>query len=958
VADTRIKTEAGTKYIKDIEAGDKVFVFTTNGLELAPVKTKWMTGVKPVFKVKTKHFSVTGTDTHPILVHSKLTNVVTYVPISKLDTNIHSVVYEKNNSNIDNLISLIDFRTNVVILKNPEIWSSLDTKGKEDIIINTASDLDIKKSSVRNFLYGQQYIDEVTAFSILETLSLKDQAVLETQKQYYSQNQINLPKYIDEDFAELFGFLIGDGCISDNTITFAEGTDPAQNQYYANLLTRYFGDCKRQNSNTRTYSNWTVSSTLGSKLLQDLGYIRGAKNKRIPEWVFLASDNVKSAFIRGLANADGHIIDDELSGKWHCEIELCNKRLVEDIKDLWTDLGMCSGQIRYRQRKASTIQGHDVVATESWTVFLSNNQIPSFEKISSVDYVGEEEVYDIEVDHEKHNFIANGIVVHNSRAPERRIFYIDVGNLPKPKAEQYMNEIMTKFKNKLVYDATTGEIRDDRKFMCYALDTKIPLLDGRTLTISDIIEEYNNGKTNWVYSCDPVTGKFVPGPISWAGITKHNSDVVRVTFDNGKSVICTPDHKFPVWGKGFIEAQNLSIGESLIPGYRRTKEISTDGVEYEQIFKNDTKTWEFTHREVARYKKDIGLEENLVHYKKYLDNKKSVIHHKDFDRYNNNPENLVMMNHKDIFDAVDYRNNIKRDYGSVGYHAELLNNHKVISVERLDEKMTVAALTIDQEETYHSHHTYLLDAGVYTKNTMLEDFWLPRREGGRGTEISTLPAGQNLGELADVEYFQRLLYKSLNVPSGRLDSNQTFNLGRGAEISRDEDKFSDFVTRLRLEFSLLFKDALERQLILKNVIKVNEWDDNVQSIHVRYADNSYYAEIRENEIINMRAETLAQLDDYVGVYFSRNWVMKKVLHMTEDDIKLMQQEIDAERSSENERNLGNSLDNLNIQTIVHKKAQEDGVVIDPNSGEVMPPQMIPPPPEPPDPAKTNNTPKK
>jgi hypothetical protein len=110
------------------------------------------------------------------------------------------------------------------------------------------------------------------------------------------------------------------------------------------------------------------------------------------------------------------------------------------------------------------------------------------------------------------------------------------------KAEQYVRDIMVKHKNRLIYDGATGEARDDRKFMCYSLDTKIPLLDGRTTTLQEIMNEYEAGKQNWVYSCDPITGKFVPGPVSWAGITKANAQVVRVTFDNGESVVCTQSH--------------------------------------------------------------------------------------------------------------------------------------------------------------------------------------------------------------------------------------------------------------------------------------------------------------------------------------------------------------------------------------------------------------------------------
>ena len=466
------------------------------------------------------------------------------------------------------------------------------------------------------------------------------------------------------------------------------------------------------------------------------------------------------------------------------------------------------------------------------------------------------------------------VIYRLARAPERRIWYIDVGNLPKMKAEQYVRDIMVKHKNRLIYDASTGEVRDDRKFMCYALDTKIPLLDGRTLTIQDIIAEYQTGKTNWVYSCDPKTGEFMPGPISWAGITKHNSDVVRVTFDNGKSVICTPDHKFPVWNKGFVEAQHLSVGESLIPGYRRHKAIMPNGRKYEQIYKNDTKDWEFTHRIIAKWKDNRDLRDNIISSMDYIDE----------------PKNTIQMNLN--------RSNIKSEHGSHEHHAEQLHNHKVVSVERLDEKMTVAALTIDQEETYHSHHTYLLDAGVYTKNTMLEDYWLPRREGGRGTEVTTLPGGQTLGEMDDVLYFQKKLYQTLNIPINRLNSDALFSLGRATEVTRDELKFAKFVTRIRARFAVLFTDILEKQVVLKGIMSIEDWNNISPDIKYTFAKDNYFTELKDSEILQNRVNLMQQFvqGGMVGQYYSHEWVRKNILQQSDDAIEDMDKQIVEEQA--------------------------------------------------------------
>jgi hypothetical protein len=649
--------------------------------------------------------------------------------------------------------------------------------------------------------------------------------------------------------------------------------------------------------------------------------------------------------------------------------------------------------------------------------------------------------------------LEDAIVIYTlTRAPERRVFYVDVGNLPKAKAEQYLADMMARHKNKLTYNASTGEVGDSRKFMCYDLSTKIPLLDGRTLELKELIDEYNAGKENWVYSCDPLTGKFYPGPVSWAGVTKTEADVVKVTFDNGKHVICTPDHKFPVWGKGFVEAQHLTPDDSIIPGYRRKAKITENTtLEYEQIYKNETGKWEFTHREVASWKDEVGLREEFVYNTSRKNNTKGVIHHKNFKHIDNNPSNLVWMNHKDhldyhkeiasilypdeIFDIVkecaekqfsvvssleyinnksdfieswkqinfgrnpsgrdvsnldfthrdfsrivkksgyntwhnylkEYetfnredngrrvrnvnavkkgslehyekiskahmgkvyssktwkvispegetlivenlskycrenglnRSNIKRNYGSKGYKAEILKNHRILSVEKLDDKKTVGSISVDNNETYHSHHTYLLDAGVYTKNTMTEDFWFPRREGNRATEIDTLPGGgANISAYGDnIQYFQRKLFKSLGVPVGRLEPENAYSFGRVSEMTRDELRFSKFIRRLRVRFSILFDTVLEKQLILKGILTPEEWIEIKDDIRYDFMKDNYFEELKQMEILREKLNTLREVQESVGKYFSRSWVQKNVLFMSEDDIETMQKEMDKEREA-------------------------------------------------------------
>ncbi len=171
--------------------------------------------------------------------------------------------------------------------------------------------------------------------------------------------------------------------------------------------------------------------------------------------------------------------------------------------------------------------------------------------------------------------------------------------------------------------------------------------------------------------------------------------------------------------------------------------------------------------------------------------------------------------------------------------------------------------------------------------SLLEDFWLPRREGGRGTEISTLPGGDNLGQIDDILYFQKKLYRALNVPINRLEQEAQFSLGRSTEISRDELKFQKFIDRLRTRFAALFIGILKTQLVLKGIVTENDWKDMKEHIIVDFIKDNHFAELKETEILRERIQTLDQMSNYIGEYFSKEWVMKNVLMFSDDDIEQM-----------------------------------------------------------------------
>ena len=179
--------------------------------------------------------------------------------------------------------------------------------------------------------------------------------------------------------------------------------------------------------------------------------------------------------------------------------------------------------------------------------------------------------------------------------------------------------------------------------------------------------------------------------------------------------------------------------------------------------------------------------------------------------------------------------------------------------------------------------------------SMMEDFWMPRREGGKGTEITTLPGGQNLGEIQDIEYFQNKLYHALNVPVSRLQASQGFSIGRSQEITRDEIKFNKFIIRLRKKFSMLFSHALRVQLIAKGIIRPDEWEDLRADIKYDFIEDNHYAELRDTEIMQSRIGLLQLVDPYVGKYYSLDWAKRNILRMDKDVIKDIDKQIKSEQ---------------------------------------------------------------
>ena len=450
VGDTVISMENGVKNIRDIVVGDTVLSYDYNG-KLIPAKVTCHknNGVQNVFSVKSKHIEIIGTATHPVLVDRQ--GILQYVDIQDLIPKTDKLICVTRNDNIITQIPKVP--------KDP--WAKLSPEmriafrnGNYENISKLLRSCKVKDDRAKQFLYCEgKALPIDLARNVCEIFDLDYSKLVITQKSQIYSERINLPDFVDEDFARLFGFLIGDGSISRklSRIVFSAGDKQHINQKYANLLKQYFGKVSYNPDKRGKFGNYCVSSARGAEIFLEMGYIPGAKNKRIPQWVFTSSPEIRRAFIEGISDADG-CQRKTYKGTWFSTIELCNKELVKDIKSVWSSIGLCSGKIKERQRKG----GHKITtdrlmkSTTSYSVTISDNSLPFSENVIDILPCGKEEVFDITVDNDLHNFIANGTPTHNTRAPERRVFYIDVGQLPPFKAEAFMDRLKDQFRKRKI----------------------------------------------------------------------------------------------------------------------------------------------------------------------------------------------------------------------------------------------------------------------------------------------------------------------------------------------------------------------------------------------------------------------------------------------------------------------------------------------------------------------------
>lgn len=431
--------------------------------------------------------------------------------------------------------------------------------------------------------------------------------------------------------------------------------------------------------------------------------------------------------------------------------------------------------------------------------------------------------------------LEDAVVIYRiQRAPERRVFYIDVGKMPPPRIKQYLEEIKNEIKQKKIptYNGRKSEIDAVYNPQCISLDTIIPLIDGRKLALSEIITEYKDGKELWAYSCNPDTGEIVPGKIDWAGVTRKNTEVINLTFDNGKTLICTPDHMIPVQGKGFIQAQYLTENDSLIPFNSRMGKVTNKPATYEEVYDISKNEWVFTNRLVANYMKDNG-EESVT-----------IINEACYDNYRNP-----------------------------------VYNHIVTKIERLD-NMDTGCITVDKGEKYHNYHTFAVDSGVFIKNSQNEDFFLAQRSDGSGSKIETLPGGQNLGSIEDLEYFGDKVFRGLRIPLSYMKEgdggNALFNDGKLGQSYIVELRFALYIQRLQASLERVMDE--EFKSYLKN-IGIN-YDNSL--FNVKLPEPSNFGKYREQEMDAALLSTFGSADALT--FLSKKFSMKRYLKLTDEEI--------------------------------------------------------------------------
>jgi intein/homing endonuclease len=495
--DSDIMTPTGVKKIKDIKKGDEVYSYTKEGkLKRTKVTYHKHNGRDKIYHVRTAHRDLYANATHPVLVekwtnlNGKRVKVLGYVEVQNLKCGRygHRVVMPSKPVEDAEQIKLLSPE----LVKKAKLPKAVVGK----IVRNSTypaitQSHGIHQYRVRDFFNGTKELFLDQAVSLLNTNGYAD-VELETRDDWGGNYTTNLPEHVTKEFARWFGFMLGDGYVSERPFTgkrgheylvrevgFAAGDDLETNQKYKELFEKFISPVKwmPDKRETNGCGKYSVSSKRFVEFMQLNGFISGAHNKRVPAWVFRADPAIQWEFVEGFIDADGHRF------KGTAWIELCNKEFLEDLRNLCMQMGLMTNRVSSRTRKERKLEktGQNIKETTSYRLIISYKKLKHTENIISVEPAGTDDIYDIGVEASEHNFVANGVTVHNTRSPQKWLFYIDVGKLPPNQALGYLRRIKNEFtKSKFVNER--GSL--DMRYSPLASDENLflPVVDGKRTT--------------------------------------------------------------------------------------------------------------------------------------------------------------------------------------------------------------------------------------------------------------------------------------------------------------------------------------------------------------------------------------------------------------------------------------------------------------------------------------------
>ena len=644
---TRVLTEVGYKNIEDVTSGETVYTHCPELKSTVKARVKHIVdmGVQNIVSVETSHRTIKVTPNHGLLVKNKNGDFIYKKAIDLIASDGKGGNSSRNSDKLvlPSIISgepalYLNFNdvSSAYSVKLINKAANIERKGIVNRLKNLGASTGYK--NIHSFLNGDRKISWADYQLVKKEFDLIDPV-----KYYYKHSKkeslffdfTNQIYSFDKDFIKFFGFMLGDGWVNKNGLGFALGVYDQQNEEYINYAAKIFGEQYSYSRRAGTKSaqvNW--DNTEAAHIFRHLDFKTGFASKHIPNWVYNLNLECRRSLIQGMFDADG------------CDntgtICFANRKLIEQTQELCWTIGIPVGKtITVRPERPGHKESYRL-----WMDLSKESMDVVYENVLRVTEQENGQTWDLEVEHEEHNFIANGIVTHNTmmedammvyrlvRSPERRVFYIDVSAVHPNDIPSYMEAVKEGMRGASVIEQQQG--RQDFRYNPLPVhkDTGIPLLDGRTITIEELAKEYDAGKENWVYSIQDSSLGIVPGKVAWCGKNYTANKLIKITLDDGTSLKTAPEHPYVLRDGSSVRADQLIPGMSLMPLYR---EITDKG--YERCYNPETQKYETTHSLVAKN----------FYQNEWQNTARPVVHHKcpwerETNKRNNSPKNLEVMN--------------------------------------------------------------------------------------------------------------------------------------------------------------------------------------------------------------------------------------------------------------------------------------------------------------------------